>query len=495
MPPAASLATSLKKGEGEPLNRNDIQYTLLQKIFEDRHAVFTPRDGYGYSEPGDRVTFGDLYIQDFLDSTKLSKTLKEKFVNDPVVTRKVCMASLLVNTGRINTTLVFTPTQARTYNPIPCIQAYGSGHKMLQDAPRLKGILKGSCENVEQSPVDWIILRDLQNAKAPKPITNPINLVFLLSSSATTIDKPHFKDYAFLPHELLSDTRFTTDSRATAFLWLMYFYIESNATLEDAQTNPFGPSPGEFLVPTLETTTEAESLAENIDLPIEIDYSTKMWEERKKYLALSAQKAAELAVPRSSGGPNTPSLARTASADAVGQSRASSVTPSTAAVGASAAANDDSVRRSSRKVKRKTYDSGADLLSDNDLLMYDQQTQHDQEEDDWVHLRTAQILRHRLRRSQHQAKKSRRTMSVIERAYKMTVETDDFTWDDSNAEEAKTLARVLRRAERRAEWRSEGKEKRALQSGAPTTGTSTTQHVNSSGKKSSGTGFKIKLKF
>lgn len=480
MPPAASLATSLKKGEGEPLTRHDIQWSLLRKVFDDKLAVFTPRLEANTMDPNMKMTFGELYIQDFLESAKLSKTLKEKFVNDPVITRKVCMASLLVNTGRINTTLVFTPTQARTYNPIPCIQAHGSGHKMLQDAPRLKGILKGACEDVEKSPVDWKDLRHKQETNAVRPTTNPINLIFLLSSSATTIDLPHFKDYAFLPHELLSDTRFTTESRARAFLWLMYFYMETNGSLEAARTNPFGASPHDYLVPELAPATEAESSSENVDMPIELEYARKMADERTKYLATAAQKAQELATP----GAKTPSLLRTGSNDAVVRSRASSMTPSNAVV-AKDSGNDDSVRRSSRKVKRKTYDSGPDF--DSDMLYDTAHLQQEPEEDDWVHLRTAQILRHRLRRSQHQSKKIRRSTSAIQRAFMNSVDSDHIVWDDRDGEEAKTLAKVIRRAERRAGWISE--EKKATHGG----GSSAAGSVHA--KKSSSGGFKIKLKF
>lgn len=461
MPPAASLATSLKKGEGEPLDRHDVQYALLEKIFNDERAVFTPRPKSEYDFPGSRIPFGALYVEDFLSSNKLSKTLKEKFQSDMDVTKKVCMASLLVNTGRINTTLVFTPTQARTYNPIPSIQAYGSGHKMLQDAPRLKGILKGSCD---RAPSEWETLRAAQQAGAPKPLSNPINLVFLLSSSATHLDVPHFKDYAFLPHELLSDTRFTSDSRARAFLWLMYHYIETDGTKEEAQTNPFGPSPLEFLVPTLEAATEGESLAENVDLPTEVEYSTKMWEERKRYLALSAQKAIEATPSRTTGSNGTPALHRSASGETA-RDRADSLTPSML---------DDTIRRSSRKVKRKTYDSGPESFLD--------QEEEEEEEEDYKSQRAAQILRHKLRRHQHATKKARRGQSGIQRCYAIGGQDESLVWHDSDGEEARTLAKSIRRAERRAARSLEAKEKRPVE----------TPNMK---KASSGGGFKIKLKF
>lgn len=448
MPPAASLATSLKRGEGEPLSRHDVQYALLEKIFGDERAVFTPGPESVHAKKGHLLSFGDLYIDDFMASLKLSKTLKEKFLNDPKVTRKVCMASLLVNIGRINTTLVFTPTQARTYNPIPSIQAYGSGHKMLQDAPRLKGILKGSCE---KSITDWETLRSLQDSDAPKPLTNPINLVFLLSSSATILDKVHFQDDAFMAHELLSDPSFTSDSRANAFLWLMYFYLESNGTSEAARENPFG-SGGDFLTPPLVHATEAEILSENVDLPPEIAYSTRMWEERKRYLALTAQKASESSAFAAQPPRETPRQQARKLEKEKEESRAS--TP------------DETVRRSSRKVKRKTYDSGPDS---EDLLV---------PEESYRSLRAAQILRHKLQRSQHASRRARRVESAIQRAYRLGGQGDSFEWDDDDGEEAKTIARLIRRAERR------GRRMVDLDG----------QKIGDDRRKSTG-GFKIKLKF
>ncbi|CCG85181.1 Putative uncharacterized protein [Taphrina deformans PYCC 5710] len=459
MPPAASLATSLKRGEGDPLNRHDIQYALLEKIFEDDHAVFTPRPGSVYDTPGNRITFGDLYVEDLLASNKLSKTLKDKFLNDMDVTRKVCMASVLVNTGRINTTLVFTPTQARTYNPIPAIQAYGTGHKMLQDAPRLKGILKGSCD---KGPVDWISLREAQRAKLPKPLTSPITLIFLLTHVATVMDIQHFSDPNFLPHELLSDYHYTSDSRARAFLWLMYFYIETNGTLEETASNPFGSGPGNFRVPTLSPATEADSFAENIDLPREKEYSTRMCEERKRYLALSAQKASE-----------TPRMAKITNGgtDQGSAARASSVTPSVL---------EDSVRRSSRKIKRKTYDSG-----------HDSEEAGAAERDDYRSQRAQQILRHKLRRSQHRSKKVRKSQNIFLRALNLEAEDDRFVYDDSDGEEAMTLAKVMRRAQRRTDRYTTGKRPGADKErrGDGDAGTAA-----AAARKASG-GFKIKLKF
>lgn len=514
MPPAASLATSLKRGEGEPLNRHDIQYALLEKIFADTHAVFTPRPGSEQDASGSLISFGDLYVEDVLASNKLSKTLKDKFVNDLEVTRKVCMASLLVNTGRINTTLVFTPTQARTYNPIPAIQAYGTGHKMLQDAPRLKGILKGSCD---KGPVDWESLRAAQKAGQPKPLTSPITLVFLLTHTTTIMDIQHFSDPSFLPHELLSDFHYTSDSRAQAFLWLMYFYMETNGTLEETASNPFGAGPGNFRVPTLVPASETDSLSENIDLPQEVAYSNKMREERNRYLALSAQKAADSPrVPRASAAAGAAAAATNGQGGkgggASGGGGPEQGTPVAASVGAGGRAGsltpsmfEDSVRRSSRKVKqRKTYDSAPEESEDGGAA-----AAAAAERDDYRSLRAAQILRHRLRRSRHASKRTRRRESGVQRAFALEMrrgDDDTLVWDDEDGEEAMTLAKAIRRVDRRGkrtvgdalpssrriESASSGSGKKGLGTGSSAAAAAA---ASASAAGNGGGLFKIKLKF
>lgn len=399
MPPSASVVTSIKKGEGEPLTRYDIQYCLLDKIFSNEQAVFTSTHG---NEPDSKTTFGELYIADFMASTKLTKILKDKFLYDPSVARKVCMASVVINTGRINTTLVFTPTQARTYNPIPSIQAYGTGHKMLQDAPRLKGILKGSCEKTVQ---DWEALRAVQQANWPAPHVNPIQLIFLLTSPNTKLDVQHFPDPNYLPHELLSDAQYTSDSRARAWLWLMYHYIETDGSVEAAASNPFGPSPGDLLVPALEPGTEEESRQENIDTQVEQEYSAKMWEERKRYLATVAQRAVEVQTPLPGTSIDEPGSTIYKSADGLVDEFGQPTT-----------------RRSSRKIKKRVYESGID--SAEEALLMDpatttttattttstKQAKADPIDisEDYKSLRSAQILRHKLARSRHAAWKRRR---------------------------------------------------------------------------------------
>jgi Ino eighty subunit 1 len=129
--------------------------------------------------------------------------------------------------------------QLRTYHSIPSLQAHQdpNAYKQLQDAPRLKSILKGATEDTEQP-------NTIEDIKAhAKPRTNPVNLIFVLSQYAPKISEIHFqppRDF----FDLVMRSNLSSRSRATAFLWLMWWYLESDFTREDALNNPFGPGQG-----------------------------------------------------------------------------------------------------------------------------------------------------------------------------------------------------------------------------------------------------------
>ena len=91
----------LKKDDGEPLWRKDIQYEFLKAIFENKQAVFT--NSY---EPGQPLqTFSQLYIDAMARSSKTSKILRDKLLSEHEPARNMAMVCLLVNLGRMNTTL------------------------------------------------------------------------------------------------------------------------------------------------------------------------------------------------------------------------------------------------------------------------------------------------------------------------------------------------------------------------------------------------------
>ena len=176
--------------------------------------------------------------------------------------------------------------QLRTYHSIPSLQANRdpNAYKQLQDAPRLKSILKGASEDANQpSTIDKI-------KSSPIPRTNPVNLIFVLSQYAPKISEYHFdppRDF----FDLVMRPTLSSKSRATAFLWLIWFYLESDFSAGMALKNPFGPGrvgieggPEPFRVPKFEHLTEAQAEAENVDTEEEKAYGEMKRQERIRIL-------------------------------------------------------------------------------------------------------------------------------------------------------------------------------------------------------------------
>ena len=90
----------LKKEDGIPLWRKDIQYDFLRLVFDDTTPCFTK-----YSDGTKGHTFADIYIDAMAKSSKCSKILKEKLLQDQDGAISMAMVCLLVNVGRMNTTL------------------------------------------------------------------------------------------------------------------------------------------------------------------------------------------------------------------------------------------------------------------------------------------------------------------------------------------------------------------------------------------------------
>ncbi|KAF8477523.1 hypothetical protein BDZ91DRAFT_769582 [Kalaharituber pfeilii] len=277
---AGSKIKHLKKPDGVPLWRKDIQFQFLHLIFNDDKKVFTN----SYDGTKNR-TFADVYVDAMARSSKTSKILRDKLLSERKNALNMAMVCLLVNLGRMNTTLNFFPemkAQLRTYHAIPSLQSYTdpTAYKQLQDAPRLKSILKGACED-RKEPVTIEHL-----VATPVPRTNPINLIFLLSTYAPKVTEMHFPpDIDF--HDLVMRAQLSSRTRATAFLWLMWWYLESNFTAEDAVNNPYGeglPIKGTDIprgVPAFVHLTPEEADAENVDGEDEIEFGERMQQERK----------------------------------------------------------------------------------------------------------------------------------------------------------------------------------------------------------------------
>ncbi|PYH47434.1 putative INO80 chromatin remodeling complex (Ies1) [Aspergillus saccharolyticus JOP 1030-1] len=274
----------LKKEDGIPLWRKDIQYQFLKLVFEDKTPVFTR-----WPDGEKNLDFADIYIDAMARSSKTSKILKDKLQNDKQAAISMAMVCLLVNFGRMNTTLNFFPemrAQLRTYHSIPSLQAHQdpNAYKQLQDAPRLKSILKGASEDHDQpNTLDRIKRHEI-------PRTNPVNLIFVLAQYAPKVSEMHF----FPPRDffdLVMRGTLSSRSRARAFLWLMWWYLESDFSAEAARNNPFGPGlDGEgtgglpIKVPQFESLTEEQANEENVDTQSEVEYGEAKRLERKRIL-------------------------------------------------------------------------------------------------------------------------------------------------------------------------------------------------------------------
>ncbi|KAJ3569156.1 hypothetical protein NPX13_g6178 [Xylaria arbuscula] len=292
--PVVGKIRHLKKEDGEPLWRRDIQYDFLRAVFDDETKVFTNSYEHGDVE---KQSFADLYIDTMARSSKTSKVLRDKLLSDREAAKGMAMVCLLVNVGRMNTTLNFFPemrAQLRTYHAIPSLQAHqdASAYKQLQDAPRLKSILKGAAED-RREPHE---LSEFKNMKTPR--SNPVNLIFLIGGQASQVAELHFPAGGEF-HDLIMKTNYTSKSRAKAFLWLMWQYLESDFTEEGCEENPFGAGVDYELglanqgIPRMEEMTAEEEGRENIDTQEEIDFGREKQSHRAKIIAADQAYAVE----------------------------------------------------------------------------------------------------------------------------------------------------------------------------------------------------------
>ncbi|KAG6911809.1 hypothetical protein DXG01_000056 [Tephrocybe rancida] len=263
--------TALKRVDGEPLTRFDIQYDVLHSIFCDTHAVFT--NPYSSNDPAPKITFRDLYLATILHSSKATKALKDKMADSEMFSEDFAMLALLVNVGRVNTTMSFFPemkTAIRTYHPIPALQRTTGN---LQDAPRIKHILKSTA---------------LKNDHGPAPST-PADIL-----SRAPIGHNHFADKLDFT-DLFVRENISSLSRARAFLWLCYHYLESpiedtdDDYDDDTPTNPFADSRRGNL-PTFIFLSDIEIIEENMDPDEEKVLAEKLVVQRLEILKTQGAK-------------------------------------------------------------------------------------------------------------------------------------------------------------------------------------------------------------
>lgn len=224
-----------------------------------------------WQHPGaEKLTFKELYIEALMNSSKCTKSMREKCLLDEEYAEDFSKVCLLVNVGRINTTLAFYPemkTILRSYHPVPSLQKSENTRRNMQDAPRMKSLLKAvllpyerpgppggtatasaaarhnPSEDTEEVPSDLSeIARRLRRNHLPP--TSVVTLIFLLTQQANDVTSLHFP----APYDIHSlffpqaSHPISAKQRAEAFLWLIYHYLEGPAAKnpgEPGSENPF----------------------------------------------------------------------------------------------------------------------------------------------------------------------------------------------------------------------------------------------------------------
>lgn len=331
--------------------------------------------------------------------------------------------------------------QLRTYHSIPSLQAQQDPHayKQLQDAPRLKSILKGGAEDrVEPNSLDKIKSIDAA------PRTNPVNLIFVMCNSAQKIAELHFpRDHEF--HDVIMKTQYSSVSRARAFLWLMWFYLESDFTEEGCDENPFGPGVDYGLdvanqgVPELELMTDERRALENVDTADEKEFGREKQKTRAKilemdqaYLNERETKRSKMRPPITDDGPAILPRIRPSKHDSDRDSTRS--TPPPRVLGRVAAGGGSSRRKLSLKYQVLDGSSPARHGSEGVVARKPRPpTAHQLAVERNRNERVEYILDRGLRRQHHKSRKVRRQDGAIFRAYKR-LQARDNPFEDSDAE-------------------------------------------------------------
>ena len=356
--PACVWPYGQSAGTARRSDESSEEYTAWEKTkdeycaWRDTHfpASITPssEEGSQWAKPGaDRLTFKELYLEALLNSSKCTRSMREKCIADEEYAEDFSKVCLLVNVGRINTTLAFYPemkTILRSYHPVPSLQHSESTRRNMQDAPRMKSLLKAVLlpderpgapgttasagakhyggPDAKEVPNDLAELA--RRSRTSRPSTSVVTLIFLLTQCANEINALHFTP----PHDVHSlffpqaEHPLSAKQRANVFLWLMYHYLEGPAGAPPGSlpsANPFdddvsrkaaaeahsawmadggialsdtaplwrGVDEGErarVLVPALTDISEAESAREDADPEEEVQWGRQMQGERSAFL-------------------------------------------------------------------------------------------------------------------------------------------------------------------------------------------------------------------
>ncbi|CAH7688144.1 hypothetical protein BY996DRAFT_6800927 [Phakopsora pachyrhizi] len=276
-----SSSWALKKTDGEMFTRADIQFDLMSAIFNDRTFQFTsPLDQRA-------VSFKELYIETLSKFSRAAKSTTRQLEENPTWATNFCIASFLINIGRINTTVAFYPelrAYMRTYHPIPCLQKDDYCKTNLQDAPRIKTMLK-SCQLVYECNNEPTSLADIasRSALGYRPPTTVVNLIFELFNSEPYVSAKYFSE-GFVLHDLFSPTTIPTKLRAYAFLWLMHHFLEDPSSVTDFEVDSKVQAFQLARMEDIQPSSMIGDMDENIDSEEELNWGREMQSYRLDFL-------------------------------------------------------------------------------------------------------------------------------------------------------------------------------------------------------------------
>ncbi|CAI4038704.1 hypothetical protein SMKI_06G0500 [Saccharomyces mikatae IFO 1815] len=295
----------LKKPDGEPFNRKDIQFSFIQELLMDKRQIFTNVLKPSYKNSivpinidgdkvsinvtdkeydartfvfNDKLTFAQLYVLTIATSIKCSKILRDKLLLDQQVAFSTCVLALLVNIGRLNTTINFyleMTSQLRTFHSVPVLQLHANDPKLLQDTPRLKSILKNLPWGNQQISLMETYEKVDQNDGEVDIVNrfNIINMLFSICDNFSLVDKRFLSKYIAIESEahvafraqeknveretnevqekerdneekeaktscatlfdILDSSKYEPKDRSNVLIWLLYIHLETNLSQEE----------------------------------------------------------------------------------------------------------------------------------------------------------------------------------------------------------------------------------------------------------------------
>ncbi|GAA6031097.1 hypothetical protein JCM8097_004003 [Rhodosporidiobolus ruineniae] len=269
---------AIKKLDAEPLLRHDIQWQVLEEIFADRTFRFTaPVDQNAPATDPIYLNFDQLYLEAILSSMKTTQNIRTKLISNPKFAMNYCKLCLLVNVGRVNTTLAFyanMKTALRTYHPVPSLQTEEVSQKEMSDAPRLKGMLKAAYldweANNQPTSLQAVAAKKASGEVLRGPPTTVIEAIFLVFNEAGWVSEKYFPE-GFDLWDIFFPSNMPARPRAHAFLALMHHILESPTFLSDFTH----PSPV-ALSPPIAIDRGPANPPENVDTPEELEFAREM---------------------------------------------------------------------------------------------------------------------------------------------------------------------------------------------------------------------------